>query len=136
MNLFSKLFGPKQKYDDLPEDSEVYDTPVKQEVDFLDGFSESVKNNNEEFVLENLPEAIRYVVDKWGKDYLLDRGFINVLNDFKVLKDIPAAKHIFTNMQANGYIDRVLQANNWELDSLSITKQYANEFGANEAIVS
>lgn len=83
----------------------------------------------------SLPEAIRYVVDKWGKDYLMNRGFINVLNDFKVLKDIPAAKHIITNMQTNGYIEKISLVKNWELESKSITIKYADEFGAKEDIV-
>lgn len=128
MSIFSKLFGLKkieeqsQNNETLSQDSEAFYNPATQKVC-------SDKNP------ENLPEAIRYVVDKWGKDYLQNRGFINVLNDFKVLKDMPAAMHILAGMQTNGYIDQILMVNNWELDSMSITKKYANEYGANEAIV-
>lgn len=107
MNFFSKIFGSKKMdeeqaegYKSLSQKPEVFDDPSTQIVQFK---NPSKKNNTpeSETMPVTLPEAIRYVVDKWGKGYLLNRSFINVLNDFKVLKDFPAAKHIITNMQAN-----------------------------------
>jgi len=118
----------------LSQDPEVFDDPATQEVHFK---NPPKQGNTPESEAEpvTLPEAIRYVVDKWGKDYLLDRGFINVLNDFKVLNDIPAAKHIITNMQTNGYIEKMSLVKNWELESKGISIKYADEFGAREDIV-
>lgn len=141
MSIFSKLFGSKKideeqagSNETLSQDLEVFDDPATQVVDFKN----ITKPDNSPKIDDNpdtLPEAIRYVVDKWGKDYLQDRGFINVLNDFKVLKDIPAAKHIITNMQSNGYIEKITLAQNWEVESKSISIKYADEFGAREDIV-
>lgn len=118
----------------LSQDPKVFDDPATQVV----GFKKASNPDNSPKIdanPETLPEAIRYVVDKWGKDYLLDCGFINILNDFKVLKDIPAAKHIITNMQANGYMEKITLIQNWELESKSISIKYADEFGAREDIV-
>ena len=84
---------------------------------------------------QNLPEAFRYVVEKWGADCLLNRSLLNILNDFQVLKEIPAAKHILLNMQANGYIEKIGKSSNWSLDSKSIAAKFSNEFGAKEEIV-
>ena len=105
MSIFSKLFGSK-KFEDykvesnetLSQASEVFDNPATQVIEFKKT-PETGNSPKEDVIPEILPEAIRYVVGKWGKDYLLDRGFINVLNDFKVLIDIPAAKHVLMNMQ-------------------------------------
>lgn len=141
MSIFSKLFGSKKIDEEQSEgnetrsqDPDVFDDPATQVVEFKN----TPKPDNSPKVDANpktLPEAIRYVVVKWGKGYLLDRGFINVLNDFKVLKDIPAAKHIITTMQTNGYIEKITLAQNWELESKSISIKYADEFGAREDIV-
>ena len=141
MSILSKFFGSKKQNEEQAESNEnlshnpeaFYD-PSTQVVQFdnqLKSHNPSKTDNNP----ETLPEAIRYIVEKWGKDYLLNRGFINVLNDFKVLKDIPAAKHIITNMQTNGYVEKIMMAHNWELESKSISMKYADEFGAREDIV-
>lgn len=114
----------------LSHDPKEFDDPVTQEVQFMPDTIPAT-----DAIPEKLPEAMRYVVDKWGKDYLLNRGFLNVLNDFKVLKGLPAAKHIIMNMQANGYIEKIVQAMNWGLDSKSIAAKYSTEFGAKENVV-
>ena len=122
MNIFSKWFGSK--------DTEEQKVKILEEVCFKDAEQDEIIPDP-----QNLPEAMRYVVQKWGKDYLQNRGFINVLNDFKVLKDIPAAKHVIQNMQENGYIGQILQATNWEIESKAIAANYSTEFGAKEEIV-
>lgn len=138
MSIFSKLFGSKKIDEEQAENNEalsqgpeVFDDPAMQEVIFEQGNAPT-----EDTIPATLPEAIRYVVEKWGKDYLLNRGFVNVLNDFKVLKDMPAAKHIITNMQASGYVEKICLVNNWEIESKSIVTNFATEFGAREDIVS
>ena len=141
MSIISKIFGSKKKDEEqagnndvLSKSPKVFDDPGTQVVVFKN--TPKSENLPKEIINpETLSETIRYVVDKWGKDYLQNRGFINVLNDFKVLKDIPAAKHILTNMQSNGYIEKIAQAKNWELESKSISIKYADEFGAREDIV-
>ena len=122
MNIFSKWFGSK--------DTEEQKVKILEEVCFKDAEQDEIIPDP-----QNLPEAMRYVVQKWGKDYLQNRGFINVLNDFKVLKDIRAAKHVIQNMLENGYIGQILQATNWEIESKAIAVNYSTEFGAKEEIV-
>ena len=118
----------------LSQDSMMFEKPFHEEIHF-DNPPKLDESSSADIMPETLPEAIRYVVEKWGEDYLQERGFINILNDFKVLKDMPAAKHILQNMQINGYVDMFLKTSNWELDSKNITKKYTNEYGANESIV-
>lgn len=125
MSIFSKLFGSK-KTEEQNIDLELTFKTEDAKEDVLESKP----------IPQTLPEAIRYVVEEWGMDYLQKRAFINVLNDFKVLKDIAAAKHIILGMQTSGYIEKIIKANYWELDSMRITKRYANEYGANETIVS
>jgi hypothetical protein len=122
MNIFSKWFGSK--------DEEEQRETIVEEVHFNeDEQNEALPD------LKNLPEALRYVVNKWGSDYLRNRSLLNILNDFQVLKDMPAAKHIIQNMQVNGYIEKISCIKNWEFESKSISTKYSNEFGAKEDIV-
>lgn len=122
MSIFSKWFGSK----DIEEQKE----EIAEEVYFKEDEQEPTMPDP-----EDLPEAMRYIVGKWGVDYLRNRGLLNILNDFQVLKDMPAAKHIIQNMQANGYIEKISSVSNWELESKSISKNYSNEFGAKDDIV-
>lgn len=141
MSIFSRIFGSKKMDEELAgsketlsQNHEVFDDPATQVVKF-NNTPTSDNSPKVDVNPDTLPEAIRYVVGEWGKEYLKNRGFINVLNDFKVLKDIPAAKHIITNMQANGYMEKITLAQNWALESKSISIKYADEFGAREDIV-
>ena len=122
MNIISKWFGSKdteEQKDEIAE--EVCSNDVEQDEIMPDP--------------QNLPEAMRYVVLKWGADYLKNRSLLNILNDFQVLKDIPAAKHILLNMQSNGYIEKIALSTNWSLDARAIATRYSTEFGAKEDIV-
>lgn len=121
MNIFSKWFGSK--------DIEEHEDKVEETVCVIESEQDFFPDP------QNLPEAFRYVVRKWGADYLRNRSLINILNDFQVLKDIPAAKHILLNMQSNGYIEKIAQASNWEIESKSISTKFSNEFGTKEDIV-
>ena len=121
MNIFSKWFGSK--------DIEEHEDKVEETV--------CVKEPEQDCSPDpqNLPEAFRYVVRKWGADYLRNRSLINILNDFQVLKNLPAAKHVLLNMQSNGYIEKIIQASNWKIESKSISTKFSNEFGTKEDIV-
>lgn len=121
MNIFSKWFASKETEEQNGEIAE-------EKVSFKEP---------EEIVPDpqSLSEAMRYVVQKWGTTYLQNRGLLNILNDFQVLKELPAAKHIIRNMQENGYMEKLSAISNWELESKSIASQYTNEFGAKEDIV-
>ena len=121
MSIFSKLFGSIKFEDQKVEEviSSTEETSVKEE---------SLPDP------QSLPEAMRYVVQKWGTTYLQNRSLLNILNDFQVLKELPAAKHIIRNMQESGYMEKFPAISNWELESKSIASQYTNEFGAKEDI--
>ena len=121
MNIISKWFGSK--------DIEEHEDKVEETV--------CVKEPEQDYSPDpqNLPEAFRYVVRKWGADYLQNRSLINILNDFQVLKNLPAAKHVLLNMQYNGYIEKIIQASNWKIESKSISTKFSNEFGTKEDIV-
>ena len=160
MNIFSKWFGSKiieeqkeeiaeervcfkddEKYSNInssfdEDEPIVFDDPTPIEVHFnkSDSFQKA-KDEKKSSEPNNLLEAIHYVVVNRGGDYLKDRGFINLLSDYQVFKDFPAAKHIILNMQANGYIGQILQATNWEIESKAIAAKYSTEFGAKEDIV-
>ena len=85
---------------------------------------------------KDIPEAIRFIVETQGQNYLTTRVFINILNDFRLLKDIPAAKNILLGMLDGGYIQNILASHNWVIDARAICNQYVNEFGTKQELVS
>ena len=121
MNFFSKWFDP------LGELKRKRDENIAIQVNESDNCSSLNP--------QNIPEAIRYVVEKWGVESLGKGSLLNILNDFQVFKDIPAAKHIILNMQQNGYIEKITKISNWELESKSIASKYIIEFGAKDELV-
>ena len=123
MNIFSKWFNP---LGDL----------IKEREENMSKHIQVSSNNNGSNVPQSFPEAVRYVVEEWGVDYLRNRSFVNVLNDFNIFRNLPAAKHILQNMQANGYIEKIIAISNWDLDSKSTIIKYVNEFGVKEDLVS
>lgn len=146
MSIFSKWFGSKDNEEQKKEIAEevyfnedepiIFDDPAPTEVHFNESISvQKTKNEKKSSEPNNLLEAIQYVVVNRGRDYIQDRGFINILSDFQVFKEFPAAKHIFLNMQANGYIGKILQASNWGIESKAIAAKYSTVFGAKEDIV-
>ena len=100
MSIFSKWFGSKDKEEQKEEIAE-------EEVCFRDAEQNEVLPDP-----KNLPEALRYVVDKWGYGYLQNRSLLNILNDFQVLKDLPAAKHIIQNISIRSTFTNSRKASN------------------------
>ena len=125
MNIFSKLFGSK-KTDEVLED--VQESHSHTDTKYSAPDTETVKF---EEIPSDLPEALRYIVVKLGKEQLLNRGFINILNDFHILKEMPAVKNVLLTMLTDGYIPKYLAATNWKLDSPSYTLQFAKNYGTN-----
>jgi len=130
MSFLSKLFGSKKTND---VQIEVHESPSESTMQFSEPTTEKVTFD---IAPDNLPEAIKFIVDKWGNNYLTNKSFINVLNDFHALKDIPAAKHILQTMLSEGYIDKLLNSSNWELDSSAYTLQFVKDYGTRNDIVS
>ena len=130
MNIFSKLFGSK-KTDEVLEDVQESHSHAYTKYSAPD--TETVKF---EEIPSDLPEALRYIVVKLGKEQLLNRGFINILNDFHILKEMPAVKNVLLTMLTDGYIPKYLAATNWKLDSPSYTLQFAKNYGTNNELVS
>ena len=128
MGILSKLFGFQKKED---EQVEVQQSPSQSSMQYSEP-----ENVEIEVTPDNLPDALRYIVEKWGRDYLLNKGFINILNDFHVLKDIQAAKNILQMMLSEGYIHKFINSSNWELESSVYAIQYVNDYGTRDDIVS
>ena len=122
MSIFSKWFGSK--------DNEEQKEEIAEEVYFKEDEQEPAMPDP-----QDLPEAMRYIVVKWGVEYFKTRSFINILNDFHVLKKIPAAKNLLLNMHDNGYIDHITKISNWDIESKAIASKFSTEFGAKEEIV-
>ena len=76
-----------------------------------------------------MPEAIRYVATNFSKDYLTEKRFISILNDFGALKDVPAAKHLIENMQVKGLINEIATTTNWEVTSMIVLSKCIRDFG-------
>ena len=131
MNIFSKLFGSKKIEEEVLVD--LQESPSQKSTKYSAPDTEIVKF---EEIPSDLPEALRYIVDKLGKDQLLSRGFINILNDFHILKDIPAAKNVLVSMLTDGYIQKYIAATNWKIDSPSYTLQFTKNYGTKNELVS
>ena len=143
MSIFSKLFGQKKSETakETVNDPPVFDNPTEQEINFdkLPDEQDQKKERkgfSHDSEPKDIPEAIRFIVETQGQNYLTTRGFINILNDFRLLKDIPAAKNILLGMLDGGYIQNILASHNWVIDARAICNQYVNEFGTKQELVS
>lgn len=101
----------------------------------LEEKQELVTGEKEIVIPKSLPEAVKMIAEERGSNFLCERAFINMLNDYNLLKDIPALKNVFRNMQDEGYIGKMISFTNWELESRSLCAQYIKDFGAKESIV-
>lgn len=137
MDIFSKIFGRKNNYLEKVEFQNPVSTKIEASTTKTSRLNEN-SANEQKAILDpiDIPEAILFIVSSQGRNFLTSRGFINILNDFHLLKDNPAAKNILIGMLDGGYIKKILDANNWEVDSLSLCQQYAKEFGTREDLVS
>lgn len=144
MNIFSKLFGSR-KIGTPPEDllgHQKNDSNKPDEIgatEFLDN-PETEKIHFQEYKEQvtptDIPEGIRYIVETQGKDYLMSRGFINVLNDFHLLKDQKAVRSILLNIQQDGLMKELVNSSSFQLLSSSIKKKLVSDYGVKEIIVS
>ena len=83
----------------------------------------------------SFPEAILYVVKEKGRDYLCQREFIDMLDDYHLFKELPALKNILTCMLSEGYIQKLVSTKSWEYDAANIVLQYVNAYGTKEEIL-
>jgi S-DNA-T family DNA segregation ATPase FtsK/SpoIIIE len=120
MSIFDKIFG-KSKVDKVDQNPSIE----------LENSTKSINKS----IPTDLPSAVRYIVEERGASCIEEKLFINILNDFHILKDIPALKNILRNFQEEGYMSKILQFTNWELESQSLCSQYIKDFGAKEDIV-
>lgn len=129
MSFFSKIFGSKTV-------SQEESQPVASQSDSLPSKDTDIPAAPSTPAPQSLAEAMLYIVSTRGKQSLLDRTFVNILLDFHVLKDLPAAKSVLLNMVARDYMARLVQSSVWSLDSKTLCQQFINEFGTKEEIVS
>ena len=93
------------------------------------------KEEKKHITPNSLPEAILMIAEERGKDFLCGRSFINMLNDYRLLKDIPALKNVLVSMQSDGYIQKLINTNSWELESANVRTQFVRNYGIREDIV-
>lgn len=121
MSIFDKIFGRNKS------DAEVNGTTISNE--------ENPSGSTKDSIPTNFPDAVKFIIEERGSSCIDNKVFINILNDFHVLKEIPSLKNILRNMQEEGYITKLLQLSNWELESRSLCAQYIKDYGAKENIV-
>ena len=97
MGLFKNWFNSKSnQIDDSKSET------VEQDYRHVDA------EEGKKFVTPNsLPEAIMMIADERGKDFLCGRSFINMLNDYRLLRDIPALKNVLVSMQSDGSVQKL-----------------------------
>lgn len=76
-----------------------------------------------------LADALRRLVHEKGELILLDSQLINVLSDYQVLSGNTAAKNIIKSLQKSGYMTKILQIQNWNLESKSLCTLFAKQNG-------
>lgn len=123
MGFFKNLFGSKNNEDNLQHPEEEVQPQATVEA--------TVKPAKP----TSLPEAIMMIADERGKDFLCSRSFINMLNDYRLLKDIPAIKNVLLNMQSDRSVEKLLNASSWELVSSTVATQVVRAYGTREDIV-
>ena len=127
MGFIRKWFHLKKYRDHRQEHGEIVSSDTK-------GKSETGSKNSS-VIPTSLPEAIRFVVSERGCDYLCQRGFINILDDYHLLKDLPALKNVLLSMQTEGYIQKLVSAKSWDIVSANILHQFINAYGTREDFV-
>ncbi len=143
MSIFSKLFGSR-KFDipqeDLPDKASSQESPANKEssIVFDDPETQTVVFDNKDDLSEpaDIPEGIRYIVTMQGKDYLTSRGFINILNDFHLLKDQKAIRSVLLNMQQDGLMEELVNTSSFLLVASSAKKKLVSDYAIKESIVS
>lgn len=125
MGIFKNWFGSKKE----PTDKKIPNDIVQED-------KIKLADAKKEFVIpRSLPEAIRLIAKERGTNFLCERAFINMLNDYRLLKGIPALKNVLVSMQDDGYVQKLITASTWELDSATICMQYVRTYGTRENIV-
>ena len=125
MGIFKNWFGSKQ---------ELTDKEISNDI-VLEDKNKLADAKKEIVIPQSLPEAIRLIAEVRGTNFLCERAFINMLNDYRLLKGIPALKNVLVSMQEDGYVQKLITANTWELDSATIRMQYVNTYGTRDDIV-
>ena len=131
MSIFSKLFGSRKV--EVSEDisASQFDNPIKG------GAQDEMPKIEQDFRFpQDIPEAIKFIVDTQGRAFLNSRGLVNILNDFQLLKDNKATKNVLNGMLDRGYVETILNAQNWQLESLSLKTKFVNEYGTRQDLVS
>lgn len=143
MSIFSKLFGsrkfeiPQEELSEqqnngqnisTDEEPVAFDNPKTETISF--------EKDKEQANPTDIPEGIRYIVESQGKDYLTSRGFINILNDFHLLKNQKAIRNVLLNIQQDGLMDELINASSFQLSASTIKKKLIDDYGVKETIVS
>lgn len=86
-----------------------------------------------------LHEAIKEIIDQFGKDVLAEKRFINMIADYHSFRDNPAEKIIISTIVNAGYSARLLKISSENEVSIiehQITIDICNNYGFREDLVS
>lgn len=148
MSIFSKLFGSRKfetsSIDEMVSSSTGEDQKQntskgeKESRIFENADSQIINFMKEElpFTPNDIPEGIRFIVETQGKNYLLSKGFINILNDYHLLKDLKAVKSVLLNIQQDGFMEELINTDSFQLSASSIKKKIVSDYGVKETIAS
>ena len=85
-----------------------------------------------------LLEAIKTIVDTFGKEIIAERRFVYMISDYYSFRDNPAEKRVLTAIVNDGYSARLLKVKNDSDVSIvinQIVKEVCNNYGFREDIV-
>ena len=88
---------------------------------------------------KTLPQAIKIMADKYGKDVVKDVQMVNILNDVVSLEDHNAVKSILRDVVKMGYGKKILDINvpkeDYHLKVKSYSKIISDSLGYNQVLV-
>ena len=77
-------------------------------------------------------EAIKTVINDFGKDILTNPSVVNILSDYNGYEESKAFKIILRIIISEGYLDQIRMTKNWELNCSKIIERFVNNTGFQE----
>jgi len=77
-------------------------------------------------------EAIKSVVNDFGKDILANPSVVNILSDYNGYEESKAFRIILRIIISEGYIDQIRMSKNWELSCAKLIERFVNNTGFQE----
>lgn len=127
------------------------DTDSEDDIDEYgnNGYNDNADNNidngeedddgiSEEFIesVKSLGSSIKKIIDRKGKQVLLDQNVVNMLNDLHAYHDNPSAKYVLKTLINDGYVRKILSNPDLnEVDYERLVTQFVERTGFKEEVV-